>query len=118
MFHIKEIGLLGSCARGENNENSDSLIETTLSNKKLAKTIQSLKNGLSAAISKIEIKNVVNEFKWILKFAESNTRSYDLFSNALDFPEQFAKKHKRTSLLHPTFVQGTILFRFKSKKAH
>lgn len=73
---------------------SQRIVETTLANKKLAKTIQSLKNGLSAAISKIEIKNVVNEFEWILKFAESSTRSYDLFSNALDFPEQFAKKHK------------------------
>lgn len=72
---------------------SQRIVETTLSNKKLAQTIQALKSGLSAAISKIEIKNVVNDFEWILKFAESGARSYELFSNALDFPEQFSKKH-------------------------
>jgi hypothetical protein len=73
---------------------SQGIVETTLANKKLAKTIQALKSGLSTAISKIEIKNVVNDFEWILKFAETGTRSYELFSNALDFPEQFSKKHR------------------------
>lgn len=72
---------------------SQRIVETTLANKKLAKTIQALKSGLSAAISKIEIKNVVSDFEWILKFAESSVRPYELFSSALDFPEQFSKKH-------------------------
>jgi len=78
---------------------SQRIVETTLANKKLAKTIQALKSSLSAAISKIEIKNVVNDFEWILKFAESSTKSYDLFSNALDFPEQFSKKYGKHMIM-------------------
>lgn len=72
---------------------SQRIVETTLANKKLAQTIQSLKNGLSAAISKIEIKQVVNEFEWILKFAEPNVKADELLSSALDFPERFSKKY-------------------------
>ncbi|MCK4764386.1 MAG: ATP-binding protein [Candidatus Aminicenantes bacterium] len=78
---------------------SQRMVETVLANKKLAKTIRALKDGLSTAISKIEIKNVVNDFEWILKFAEKDAEAYDLFSNALDFPEQFAKKHRRHMVL-------------------
>lgn len=72
---------------------SQRIVETTLANKKLAQTIQFLKKGLSAAISQIEIKQVVNEFEWILKFAESDVKDDELLSSALDFPEQFSKKY-------------------------
>lgn len=40
----------------------------------------------------VEIKQVVNEFEWILKFAEPDVKSDDLLSSALDFSEQFSKK--------------------------
>lgn len=78
---------------------SQRIVETTLANKKLAQTIRSLKDGLSAAISKIEIKNVVNDFEWILKFAESESREYDLFSSSLDFPEQFSGKNSKHMIM-------------------
>ncbi|MEA3360397.1 MAG: ATP-binding protein [Thermodesulfobacteriota bacterium] len=78
---------------------SQRIVETTLANKKLAQTIQSLKSGLSTAISKIEIKQIVNEFEWILKFAEPNVSTDELLSNALDFPERFSKKYSSNMIM-------------------
>jgi len=78
---------------------SERLVETTLANKKLAKTIQSLKNGLSAAISKIEIKQIINEFEWILKFVEPDAKSGELLSNALDFPQRFSQKYNANMVM-------------------
>jgi AAA+ ATPase superfamily predicted ATPase len=78
---------------------SQRIVETTLANKKLAHTIKSLKNSLSAAISRIEIKQVVNEFEWILKFAEPDVKPDDLLSSALDFPEQFSKKYNANMVM-------------------
>jgi len=78
---------------------SQRIVETTLANKKLAHTIKSLKNGLSAAISKIEIKQVVNQFEWILKFAEPDVKPDDLLPSALDFPEQFSKKYNANMVM-------------------
>ena len=78
---------------------SERIVETTLANKKLAHTIKSLKNGLSAAISKIEIKQVINQFEWILKFAEPDVKPDDLLSSALDFPEQFSKKYNANMVM-------------------
>jgi uncharacterized protein len=78
---------------------SQRIAETTLANKKLAQTIQFLKSGLSAAISKIEIKQVVNEFEWILKFTEPHIATEELFADTLDFPEQFSKKYNSNMIM-------------------
>lgn len=74
-------------------------VETTLDNKKLSKTIKLLKESLSAAISRVEIKQIVNEFEWILKFAETETNNKELLSSALDFPEKYSQKHRSNMIM-------------------
>ncbi len=70
------------------------ITETILENKKIAKLIKTLKEAISQAFSIIEFKQVIDDFEWILEFTEKNVKPYDLFSDAIDFPEQFSKRHK------------------------
>lgn len=70
------------------------IIETTLNNKKLEKLIKALNETISQAFKNIEFKQVIDDFEWILRFTERDANQYDLFTDALDFPEQFSKKHK------------------------
>ena len=70
------------------------ITETTLENRNLAKLIKTLKETITKAFSKIEFKQVIDDFEWVLKFTEKDTNAYDIFFDALDFPEQFSKKHK------------------------
>ena len=73
---------------------SQRITETTLNNKKLSKAISSLKENLSEAFKNLQIKQTVNDFEWMLKFVEKSKDEHELFSDVLDFPDKFAKKHK------------------------
>lgn len=70
------------------------ILETTLDNKKLEKVVKTIKESISQAFSRVEFKQVIDDFEWILQFAEQDKKDSELLRNALDFPEQFSKKHK------------------------
>jgi AAA+ ATPase superfamily predicted ATPase len=70
------------------------ITETTLENKRLSRLVRSIRDGVYQAFSKIEVKQTINDFEWILKFADRNIDDDDLLNDALDFPEKFAGKHK------------------------
>lgn len=78
---------------------AEKLTETTLKNKKLSSIVDSLKSSLSKAFANVEIKQTIDNFEWILKFAEQNTTDFDLLDHALDFPEEFAKKNKTPMIM-------------------
>ena len=78
---------------------SQRLTETTLENKRLSRVVRSIRDGVHRAFSKIEVKQTIHDFEWILKFADQNTDDEDLFSDALDFPEKFARKHKTAMIM-------------------
>jgi len=70
------------------------ITETTLENKRLSRLVRSIRDGVYQAFSKMEVKQTINDFEWILKFADHNIDDDDLLNDALDFPEKFAGKHK------------------------
>jgi len=54
---------------------------------------------LSKAFANVEIKQTIDNFEWIVKFAEQNTTDFDLLDHALDFPEEFAQKNKKPMIM-------------------
>ncbi len=43
------------------------LTETTLENKRLSRIVRSIRDGVYQAFSKMEVKQTINDFEWILK---------------------------------------------------
>ncbi len=73
---------------------SQRITKTTLENKKLSQIINVLKNNLSQIFKNIQFKQTIDEYEWLLKFAEKDYDESELFSDVLNFPEKFAKKNK------------------------
>lgn len=73
-------------------ELGEAITEAVLSNEKMPVkgVIKSIKSGLMTALKQIEIKQVINDFEFILGFADPKVDEDDLFDNALDFPQEFA----------------------------
>lgn len=75
-------------------ELGEAITEAVLANEKMPVkgVIKTVKSGLMTAMKHIEIKQVIDDFEFILGFADPKVDEDDLFDKALDFPQEFANK--------------------------
>ena len=74
---------------------AESIVEKTLENKKIERVVSRIKKGVSQAFKNIEIRQVIEDYELVLKFAEPHVSLDDLLGAALDFPQKFAEKEKQ-----------------------
>ncbi len=75
---------------------AEQICDATLSNRKISRLINEVKESISSVVKKMEFKNVIEEFEFILKFGERRVNEMNLLTNALDFPNDFADKFNKT----------------------
>ena len=71
------------------------IVEKTLENKKIERIVSQIKKGVSRAFRNIEIRQVIEDYELVLKFAETHVHHDELLEAALDFPQKFAEKEER-----------------------
>lgn len=78
-------------------ELAEAITEEVLKNRNapFKNTIKAVKTSLTEALKRIEIKQVVKDFEFVLSFADSKVDEDYLLDTALDFPQEFAKKRKK-----------------------
>lgn len=74
---------------------STSITEEVLKNNKLDKQFIKAKNSASALINNIKLKALLDDFQFIIGFAESNKNEQELLSGSIDFVDSFSKKHHK-----------------------
>ncbi|MBI4648748.1 MAG: ATP-binding protein [Bacteroidia bacterium] len=74
---------------------AECIVEKTLENKKVKNFIKKIKTSISDIFKRIEFKQIVENYEFILKFSESDTNIDELLETSLDFPENFGKKEKK-----------------------
>lgn len=72
---------------------SEQLSKAILANEKLDQLITSIKRNLGDIFKTVEFKTTVEDFEFLLKFAQSETNPWELLENTLDFAEKFAVKN-------------------------
>lgn len=75
---------------------AENIVEETLKNKKVRKIITRIRKGISAAFKNIAIKQIIEDYEFVLKFSEPHIDTNKLLEEALDFPEVFAKKEQKS----------------------
>ncbi len=74
---------------------AERIIEVVLENRKLAYIVKSLKESIAQALKQVEIKQVIEDFEFVLNIAERNRDEQALIEEALDFPQKFTVKNKK-----------------------
>jgi len=74
---------------------AEKITSSTLENKRIFKFGAKLKEGISELFKSVEIKQVIEDFEFVLKFVEPNINPDDLLDAALDFPQELAEKDKK-----------------------
>ncbi len=72
-----------------------SLTEEVLRNHKLHNQFKTAKNSASALIKNIKLKAVLDDFQFIIGFAENTKDEWELISESIEFVDAFSKKHKK-----------------------
>jgi len=73
---------------------SEKITESVLSNKKLDNAFHKLKNNIKELLKQVELKQSIEDFEFILDFADTKSEESELLANAIDFIDNFAKKNK------------------------
>ncbi len=73
---------------------AERIVETTLENERfpVRKLLAKLKQNIASAIRSVELKQVIDRYEFILGFGDPETDENALLSDALDFPEAYAKR--------------------------
>jgi len=74
---------------------AEKIVENTLKNKKISSVITRIKKGVSQAFKNLQLKQVIEDYEVVLKFAEPGMDGDELLETALDFPQKFAEKEKK-----------------------
>jgi Predicted ATPase (AAA+ superfamily) len=107
-------------------ELAEGIIETTLLNKRISlkKILDSFRKGFARAMSKVEVKAVIDEFEIVLRAADRSTDEDALLNEALSFPEEFASRAgKRMLFVYDEFgdvlkINGETVKRMRAKLQH
>lgn len=75
---------------------AEQITAAVLSNKKLHKSFYKFKKNISAMLHQVEFKQAVEDFEFILKFADKNQDELDLLANSIDFIDQFSEKYNQS----------------------
>lgn len=73
---------------------SEQITESVLSNKKLNKAFSTFRKHISSMMRQVEFKQIIEDFEFILNFAERDQNEQSLLTSSIDFIEQFAIKYK------------------------
>ena len=74
---------------------AEQITESVLKNRKLGKAFADLRKSITSILKQFEFKQVVEEFEFILHFAEKNQDDHTLLADSIDFIDQFAVKNKK-----------------------
>lgn len=74
---------------------SEQITESVLSNKKLQKAFSNFRKNFSSMMQQIEFKQTIEDFEFILNFADKTHDELTLLTYSLDFIDNFANKHKK-----------------------
>ena len=107
-------------------ELAEEIIETTLLNKRISvkKILDSFRKGFARAMSKVEVRAVIEEFEIVLRAADRSTDENAILNEALDFPEEFASRTgKRMLFVYDEFgdilkIDGGTVKRMRAKLQH
>lgn len=72
---------------------SSEITEEVLKNHKLHKQFIAAKNSATALIQNLKLKAVLDDFQFIIGFADNTKNEWDLISESIDFVDAFSKKH-------------------------
>lgn len=72
---------------------SSAIVKEVLKNHKLQEQFIKAKNSVSDMIQNIKLNAVINDFQFILGFADPSKNEWELISESIDFVDNFAKKH-------------------------
>lgn len=73
---------------------SSAITEKVLENHKLQKQFIAAKNSATAMIQNLKLKAVLDDFQFIIGFADSSKNEWELIAESIDFVDTFSKKHK------------------------
>lgn len=90
--YVADVDLFGIIDKRKLAEN---ITASSLENKKIFKFSVKIREGISELFKGIEIKQVIEDFEFILKFVEPHTNTDNLLERALDFPQELAEKDKK-----------------------
>lgn len=76
-------------------EFAEKIVGSALKNKKLPDLFNKLKTGLAVILKNVQLKQVVEDFEFILDFGSSSADENKLFENSLEFLNEFSAKHKK-----------------------
>ena len=72
---------------------SEQITGSVLSNKKLHEAFSNFRKSFSSLMQQVEFKQTIEDFEFILNFAEKNQDELTLLTNSIDFIEEFADKY-------------------------
>ena len=78
---------------------SEKIVDTVLLNKRIKHSIKLIKENIVKAMKMVELKQTIQDFEFIVGFSNYQIDEDSLFDSSLDFPEEFAKKHKKHLIL-------------------
>lgn len=74
---------------------AEQITESVLKNKKLGKAFGDLRKSVMSILKQVEFKQVIEEFEYILSFAEKDRDESVLLADSIDFIDQFAAKNTK-----------------------
>lgn len=80
-------------------EFAERIIDSVLVNKRIRHAIKRVKENIVNAMKSMELKQVVQDFEFILGFSNYQIDEEALLDEALDFPEKFARKYDKRIIL-------------------
>ncbi len=94
-----------------------------LKNHKLHKQFAGAKNSATAMLRNLKLKTVLDDFQFIIGFAESNKNEWELISDSIDFVDGFSKKHNKNMIcaydefgdIQKFVTKGNLVKLFRSK---
>ena len=72
---------------------SSAITEEVLKNHKLHKQFIAAKNSATAMIQNLKLKAVLDDFQFIIGFADNTKSEWELMAESIDFVDTFSKKH-------------------------
>jgi len=103
---------------------SEKIVQTTLDNRGISgeRIIRAAREGIDTLRRAVQLKHVTDEgYEIVLSFAGETKRPIDLLDEALDFPDQFAKRHgKRLCFAYDEFgdlmkMDGELIKKMRAK---
>lgn len=74
-------------------ELASKIVNTVVTNKKIPHLIERLKENIAEVIRHVELKQMIEDFEFIIKFIGPKQEEDELLERSLEFPEEFARRY-------------------------